>query len=288
MHVNPSECCHACGQTIPPIAIPGVPGNDGAPGATGAAGQNSYTITTANFNIPGVVNTNVTFLVANSAPLGIGTNIFASDGANVGTFKVISKPSAQSVEGQWLQYPGDSAGGTQINSGALVGPAGYLPTVPVDIANGGTGAATKAAAQAALGLGQTITEFNGTALAYAITAPTPATITGATVVAPAAGLYLVVAFATVEFRGTTFAASRTITLKTRNTTAGADISTAAKTTGIITTTGYPSLDYHTPFKVATLALNDVVALQIGIDVVETAGTSEVMEASIALIPLALT
>lgn len=182
-----------------------------------------------------------------------------------------------------------SAATTTAFTGFLTGDGANVgvQAFPATLAQGGTAGTDRPTSQAALGLGQNITQTNGTALAYALTAPTPATITSMTATAPAAGLYLVVAWACVEFRGTTFASSRSITLKTRNTTAGADISSAVKTTGTPTTTGYPSQDYHTPYKAVSLALNDIVALQIGIDVVQSAGTSAVTEASLALIPLAL-
>jgi len=190
-----------------------------------------------------------------------------------------------------------AAGPNTVTAATTTNLTGYLKgdganvsaqAVPIPLADGGTGAITKAAGQLAFGLGQDITEINGTALAYALIAPTPATIGGTMVVTvPATGLYLVVGWACVEFRGTTFAASRTVTLVSRNTTTNTDIGSAAKTTGTPTTTGYPSHDYQVPYKTANLTAGDVIALQIGIDIVQSAGTSEVTEASLAIIPLAL-
>lgn len=286
MSLTPIDCCNPCVAT-PPVNIPGTAGAPGAPGAGGAAGINAFTVLTANLTLPGAPGNPATMIVANSAWAVIGENIVVGDGTNFGTFKVTALPAGgTSITGTWLGYPQDSVAGTTINAGATVSPGGTLPAVPVTIADGGTGAITKATAQVALGLGQNITEKDGTALAYAIT-NAAATITSMTVTAPATGLYLVVGWAAVAYRGVTFASSRTLTLKIRNTTAGADLSTALKTTGAPTTTDYPTLDYQMPYVTANLTAADVIALQIGLSVVASAGTSTVEEASLALIPLAL-
>jgi len=123
------DCCHSCGATIPPVQIPGPQGTAGTAGAAGTDGVNSFTFTSADFDIPLVVGDPVTFSVLNSTWAIVGQTIIASDGTNKGTFEVLSKPSLTSIQGEWLDFAGDSAGGTTINSGAQVGPSGTQPVL---------------------------------------------------------------------------------------------------------------------------------------------------------------
>lgn len=282
----PKACCNPC-PDVQVENIPGVEGDPGTDGTDGSPGVSAFTLTTSNFNLPGSIGDTVTFLVATSAPFVIDQNIVVGDGVDFGTFRVVSLPSSTSIEGQWLGYPNDAVAGSTIDAGAKVSPGGFLPTLPVDIANGGTSASTKAGAQAALGLGQNATVISDESIAYDITAPSPATVTGITLAVPATGLYLVLAWLSIDFTGVTFAGSRTITTKVRNTTAGADVVSTARATGIQTTNTFPSLETHTPFITANLTAGDTLALQVGIDVVESAGSSVVNAASLMIIPLAL-
>jgi hypothetical protein len=281
----PTTCCNPC-PTSTTENIPGPEGTPGTDGAPGAAGVSSTTFTTANFNLPGSVGSNVTFAVANSTWMVVGSNIVAGDGTNFGTFKVVSLPSTTSVQGQWLGYPADSVAGTLINSGATVSPGGSLPTLPLNIANGGTGVTTKAAAQVAFGLGQDITEISGAGIGYVLT-NSPATISGITVTVPATGLYLILASASIDFVGVTFVASRTVTLTALDTTSSTTLADRQAITGAATTQDYPTFEYSTPFKTALLTAGDIIALQISINTVPSAGTATVNEASLALVPLAL-
>lgn len=183
---------------------------------------------------------------------------------------------------------GYNGAGAGIVAGKMVSPAGPPTSVtnPLPVANGGTGSATKAAAISALGVGQNATVANPTGLTQDIT-NSQTLIAGATVTAPAAGLYLVLAYATVAFDGVTFA-DRLITLRVRNTTSATTVAQAIKKTQSPTTAELPSYDFLVPFKTVSLAASDVLELQIGIDTVESAGDCEISEASIAIIPIALT
>lgn len=271
----PHECCSA--PTTQTVNVPGIEGEAGNDGA------NAFTVATASFNVPAAAGSNVTVDVENSEWMVVGQVLVFAGPA---TFRVVSKPSTTSVILTWLDYPNDIAGGTLINSGAAVSPSGEMPAVPIPIASGGTGAASKADAQVALGLGQTPTGVNGAAIAYDIT-NSVATITGMTIVVPQTGLYLVLAMLSVDFRGVTFASSRILTAKVRNTTDGADVISTERTTGAPTTTDYPSQDFVIPFSTATLTAGKTLALQCGLNTVESAGSSVVNIASLMIVPLAI-
>lgn len=139
--------CNCVNPTV--VEIPGSPGEPCTPCADGDPGVNAYTTLTSSSSIPVVVGNSTTYAVANSAWMAIGQKIFVSDGTNQGTFDVLSLPGSTSVELTWLQYPDDSAGGSALASGAIVTPAGSLPSFspPADLTNstGGTPGATLAA-----------------------------------------------------------------------------------------------------------------------------------------------
>lgn len=278
------NCCAPCD---PVVTL--VPGTAGAAGAAGSNGLNAYTVLTASLLMPGVAGPVIAPVsVGFSGWAGIGQVVFISDGTDWGHFEVLTIPGSTSFTLEWLQYPGDSAGASTINSGASVSPSGVQATFtnPLPVANGGTGSATKAAAQAALGLGSNITQDFDDALAYAIT-NSYATITGITVAVPATGLYKVEACVTVSYTGVTFAANRLLSVRARNTTAVVTVSDKTVDTGIHTTLTFPAIDYVLPIKTATLTAADVIELQIQLDTVESAGSAVVTDAFLVLTPLAL-
>lgn len=278
------NCCSTCDPVV--TLVPGVAG---APGTSGSNGLNSYTVLTANLLLPAAAGPVVgATSVGFSGWAGIGQVVFISDGTDFGHFEVLTIPGSTSFTLEWLQYPGDSAGAATINSGATVSPSGVQATFtdPLPVANGGTGSATKAAAQAALGLGANITQDFDDALAYAIT-NSYTTITGITATAPAAGLYKIEACVTVSYTGVTFSSSRLLGIRARNTTSSITVSDKTVDTGIHATFTFPALDYVLPIKTATLAAADVIELQIQLDTVESAGSSVVTDAFLVLTPLAL-
>jgi len=209
---------------------------------------------------------------------------------NAGFFSVNSlagsPPTAVGLT--YLNYSANTAAGNTITAGATVSPAGTQATItdPLAIAHGGTGAATKAAAQAALGLGQNATVATVTGLTQDLTA-SATLIAGATVTAPAAGKYLVLAVAEIEYVGATFASTEAITLLVANTTQSTTVVTTARKTGVMTTATLPSQDIQVPFTTVTLAANDILQLQISVAVIASAGHAYVVSANLCLVPLAL-
>ena len=90
-------------------------------GTTGAQGQPSYSNTTSNFVQPGS-GSNITIELGSSAWAVVGANVSVATG---GTYQVISKPSAVTLEIQNLATETTNTGvGATISSGALVSPTG--------------------------------------------------------------------------------------------------------------------------------------------------------------------
>lgn len=279
-----------CNCNCPTPVVSLVPGTEGEEGGAGTDGISSFTLTAGTAGPFDKGDTGISITVDATDMFFVGQVIAIQDVnalSTPGYFSISAIPGPSSLTLTYLDISANSDG-VSIASGKVVSPSGPPETVadPLPVANGGTGAITKAAAQTALGLGQTPTVANPTGLTQDLTNGF-VLIAGATVTAPAAGVYLVVAYATVDYNGVTFA-DRLLTLRARNTTTNVTLSTATKKTQTTTTFDFPSFDYLLPFKSVTLAASDVVELQIMVDTVESAGDAEVSEASIALIPLALT
>ena len=177
----------------------------------------------------------------------------------------------------------DVAAGTQISSGAVVSPAGF-PALPLAIGSGGTGSTTKAAAQTALGLGQDPITSNVSGLTQAIT-NAQAQIAGSDVTIPALGTYMVQAVVSIDQIGATFAANRTVTFKVRNVTQAVDVVSKVIKTETATTLDQPTHDYYLQASYAGGAVNDHLQCFIGMDVVNSAGTYQVIQANLIAIPL---
>lgn len=275
------DCSCAC----PAVETVLVPGTGGDPGTNGTDGLNVFTITSADFVVP-AISSPVTVTVNDSTWMVVGQNVFVQ---GAGYFSVASKPSSTSASLTYLDYSGNTAAGNTITAGAGVSPAGTQPAIndPLLIANGGTSSATKGAAQLALGLGQTPTSYDGSALAYAITNSYAEIAAAATVTAPAAGKYLILARCTVVYTGATFASSRTLSVRVRNTTSSTTHETATSVTGTQTTATFPEFTVALPPLAVTLAASDVLQLQCQLDVVPSAGTAVISSATLTIVPLAL-
>jgi hypothetical protein len=220
----------------------------------------------------------------------VGTDIIVGQGpgailANPGPWSgvITAIPSPNTITVKNLRTVDQ---GLTISSGALVAPVGFLPAVPLTIAQGGTNAITKAAAQTSLGLGQNSIVSSGAGLAQVITAGN-LQVGAIDVTIPALGSYQLRGHIGIDMAGVTFAASRTITLKIRNITQAVDVGNVAVLhTQTPTTTGYPThFLVLPPFLYAGAAANDHLQLFVVIDVVNSAGTLTVDSGSLEAIPL---
>lgn len=244
----------AAGEKVVPGSI-GSDGTDGSP---------AWTVVTApGFTVPAVTVTE-TIPVASNVWMAIGQKIFIQ---GAGVFQVATKVGTTSITAVYLDYADNTNAGAVIAANAQVSPSGTQPDIT--------------------GLGNNITRDFDDALAYNIT-NSYATITGITVTVPAAGSYKVEACVTVLYTGVTFAASRLLSMRLRNTTQSTTAIDKTVETGIHTTLTFPAFDYVLPPNNATLALNDVLELQIQLDTVESAGSSVVTDAFIVLTPLDVT
>ena len=244
----------AAGNTIATGANVGATGK----ASNGADGINAFTVTSANFDVP-AISASVAIEVGDSSWMTVGQNVFV-EGA--GMFEVTAKTDDTHFTGEYLDYVGNVNSSNTIAAGASVSPGATQPVL----------------------LSQVITEFNGDGLAYDIT-NSYATVTGATVAVPATGLYKIEAIVTVRYDGVTFAASRTLSLRVRNTTQSTTESETTRETGTQTTTTFPDIDYVLPVVSNTLTAADVLEVQVFLDTVESAGSSTVESVSLAITPL---
>lgn len=292
--MQPTDCCSPCPPQVPSVAIPGPQGPAGAAGTNGTNGINAFTTTTAQFNVPPDTVTPVTISVVNSTWVAVGEFLKIGQGAGAAlanpgpaTFKVTAVPSPNNITMLWQNFSGDVAAGTPISSGAVVTPTGQLPATPITIAQGGTNAITKAAAQTNLGLGQDSLVSSGAGLAQAITAAN-VQVGAIDIQLTAAGTYELRGFIMIDFAGTTFVASRTITCKIRNITQGVDICNGVMHTQTQATLNFPTQALPLPpFKYSAGVANDHLQMFVIIDVINSAGTLSVDAGSLEAIPLRL-
>lgn len=287
-----SDCCSPCDTQVPPLSIPGPAGADGAPGAAGTDGMDAFTTTTADFTSPADTTTAFTISVASSLMFVVGMDLIVGQGpgaalANPGPCAVVitAIPSPNAITVKNLRAVDESV---TVSSGALVAASGFLAATPVTIAQGGTNAITKAAAQTSLGLGQNSIVSSGAALAQAITAAN-VQVGAVDVQIPALGSYELRAQVGIDFNGVTFAASRTITVKIRNITQAVDIVSGVLHTQTVTTLSFPTHFLQLPpIRYDTAAVNDHLQLLVMIDVINSAGTLSVDSGSLEAVPLRLT
>lgn len=294
--MQPTDCCSPCSPQVPSVAIPGPQGNTGAAGTNGTNGIDAFTITTAQFNVPPDTVTPVTISVVNATWVAVGEFLKIGQGAGAAlanpgpaTFKVTAVPSPNNITMLWQNFSGDVAAGTAISAGAVVTPTGQLPATPITIAQGGTNAITKAAAQTNLGLGQDSLVSSGAGLAQAITAAN-VQVGAIDVQLSAAGTWEVRGFVTIDMAAVTFAAApRTITAKIRNITQGVDLASGVLHTQNTAAGSFPTHSLIIPpVKYTAGVANDHLQMFIIIDVLNTGGTLTVDAGSLELVPLRLT
>lgn len=259
---TPSPCVPCC-TTPQPVNVPGI---EGQPGGNGTNGQNAFTTLTSSSAVPNAVGDQITIAVLNALWMVIGQIVVI---AGPSTYEVISVNNSNSVTLQWLQYSSDVAPNTVIASGSGISPAGVAAPGLSTLTVYGSGTAyslTNAQAQIVMG---TISP------ALAITA---------------AGTWLLLCRARLDYAGATFAAVRTATLKirrTNNTAADVANSSAAFLTEIITTKTFTAKAMEFPALVyVTANNNDALEMWAGIDVVPSAGSLDVVEASIVAVRIA--
>jgi hypothetical protein len=254
--------------------------------------MDAFTTTTADFTSPADTTTAFTISVASSLMFVVGMDLIVGQGpgaalANPGPCAVVitAIPSPNAITVKNLRAVDESV---TVSSGALVAASGFLAATPVTIAQGGTNAITKAAAQTSLGLGQNSIVSSGAALAQAITAAN-VQVGAVDVQIPALGSYELRAQVGIDFNGVTFAASRTITVKIRNITQAVDIVSGVLHTQTVTTLSFPTHFLQLPpIRYDTAAVNDHLQLLVMIDVINSAGTLSVDSGSLEAVPLRLT
>ncbi len=293
-----AECCSPCDTQVPPVAIVGPAGSTGPAGTNGTNGVNAFTTTTAIIGpTPADTTTAYTIAVANSTAFVVGQDIIAGQGpgvalANPGPLAMVitAIPAPNAITVKNLRTVDQTV---TVSSGAIVSVSGFLPAVPITIAQGGTNAITKPLAQASLGLGQDSIISSGAALAQAITAANlqvgaidvqlPATLA-------ATGALELRGFVSIDMAAVTFAAApRTITLKIRNITQGVDVGTV----GVLHTQNTAAGSFPThflvipPFKYTAGVAGDHLQMFIIVDVLNTGGTLTVDAGSLEVVPLRL-
>lgn len=289
-----NDCCSPCSPAqLPPTQIPGPQGPAGADGADGAAGVSAFTTTTAQIGpTPADTTTAYTISVANSTWVVVGQDLIIGQGpgaalANPGPLAVVvtAVPSPNNITVKNLRVVDQ---GVTVSSGAVVSVSGFLPAVPITIAQGGTNAITKAAAQTSLGLGQDSLVSSGAALAQVITAAN-LQVGAIDIQLTAAGTWELRGFVSIDMAAVTFAAApRTISCKIRNITQGTDLATGVLHTQNTAAGSFPThFLIIPPVKYTAGIAADHLQLFILVDVLNTGGTLTVDAGSLEAIPLRL-
>jgi hypothetical protein len=249
------------------VNVPGAQGLPGTPGAAGSNGVNSFTVTNANFTIPATGSSGQVG-VANSSWASINQTVFLSDGTNTAHFAITAvQASPPALTLKALGNTGDSSATTVIASGANVTPSG------VQGANSFTPLATN---NAATGGSQNLT-----------TSPLQALATTLTLAGAAAHTYMLFCRLRLDYVGATFAANQTITLSIRRTNnTGTNIATTTLQTAVITTLTYSVGELCViAIPYTTVGASDVIQPFISISSTPSAGSVNVVEASISALQL---
>jgi hypothetical protein len=286
---TPQDCCTPC-PTVTTTNVPGVAGATGADGQDGVNGVNAFSFLSSDMVIPPDLVTPVTITVSSTLWMVVGMNVKIGQGAGLvltnpgpGTFEITAIPSPSTVTLLYLNESGDVGFGSTISAGAVVSAIGVSGvSLPLGIAQGGTSAITKAAAQTALGLGQDPVVSTNTGLTQIIT-NSQAQVGTVDVSIPAAGTWFLHGWITVDCNGVSFA-DRIVTLEIRDVTTVATIATKTYNTQTLVTTDLPSADYY--IQVSYAAPGAVhIQMRWGCNTVNSAGTYQITAAELSAIPL---
>lgn len=257
-----SDCCNQC-PTPETVQVPGPEGSTGATGPAGVAGGNAYSFTTSSTFVVPAINSNVTIIVSSSAWMIVGQVVFL---AGAGYFQVVTVPNSISVQLKYLNYVFNTYSAAVIAIGASISPAGPEPADAIPV--------TPITAYAA-GTAYTLTAVSA-AVTFGTTQPAISLTTK--------GKWRLTARVKIGYVGATFASVRTVALKLRRTNnTAADVSDSLTTwaTDIITTLTYTGSIFTLPDVLYTTAnINDALTIFGVIDVVPTAGSIQIQEASI--------
>jgi hypothetical protein len=266
------DCCTPCASETT-TQVPGPEGPAGENGTDGTNGVSAFTVTTDDFVVPPADGTTpVTVEVADTSWMAVGEPLFMPDGF---FFIVAAIVDGTHVSVVYPAWEANTSAGNTISAGTAVVPSGWQPaatalptTDPVTKYGSGTAHTITGAAFAAVVFGTSGTQE--------ITLTT-------------AGTWLITARARVDYVAATFAAVRTVSIKTRrtNNTAG-DVANSASAfkTQIITTLTFTALDLVVPaVTYATANVNDVLQMQVAIDTDPTAGSIQIVEADIVAVYL---
>lgn len=288
--MDPVSCCPTCQTQIAPLSIPGPQGPAGADGAAGVNGVSGFTLTTANFTSQADLTTAFNISVADSEAFVVGQNIIAGQGPGAAlaspgpcAMVITAIPSLNVLTVKNLRVADESV---TVSAGAVVSVSGFLPATPITIAQGGTNAITKAAAQTSLGLGQDSLVSSGATLAQNITAVSTQVGT-IDIQLTAAGVWEIRGFVSIDIVAVTFAASpRTITARIRNITQGVNLADGIfhmQNTAAVT---FPTMFLNIPpVKYTAGIAADHIQLFIFLDVAITGGTLTVDAGSLEAVPL---
>jgi hypothetical protein len=248
------------------ISVPGSQGATGAAGSNGTNGVNSFTVTTANLTIP-AVNSTVQIGVANVSWMAIGQSLFLSDGTNLAHFLVTAiQASPPAVTLRNKGDNGDSAPTVVIAAGASVTPTGV---------QGSAGFTVLATQSAATGGSQAVTATPAQALASTLT-----------LVGSAGKTYLLRARLRLDYVGATFAANQTVTLTIRRTNnTAANLASTTLQTAVVTTVTYGFGEITCDVPYSTAGVSDVIQPFISLSVIPSAGSFNVVEASLTALEL---
>lgn len=298
--MNPQECCSPCPAPTPPVNVPGAVGNTGQAGINGINGIDAFSILSADFTTPLNTITPVNINVSSTLWMVIGETLIIGQGAGVaivnpgpGTFKITAIPSPTQVTVTFMHLTGDVGFNTVISAGAVVSGVGQSTlSLPLAVANGGTGATTVSGALADLGLGSTPLTVYASGTKYTFTNSTQLLTFGTTspsLTISAVGTYLLLARVRVDYTAATFAATQTVQLKLRRTNnVAADINNSVSSfqTDTPTTKTYTAQIVNLQQVVyVTSNNNDVIEIWGFVGATPGAGTLDAIEASIVAVKL---
>jgi hypothetical protein len=295
---TPQECCSPC-PTSQTVNIPGAPGAS-ITGDAGINGINAFSFLTTDFTTPPDTVTPITISVSSSLWMVVGGTILIGQGAGLvltnpgpGTFTITAVPTPSTVTVTYNDAPGDIGFSQPISAGAVVSAVGISSvTLPVSIVNGGTGAINKAAAQTALGLGQSAVSSSNTGLTQAINAAVAQVGTIDVLLTGAGGtsLWLILGSVRINQDSPTFAGNRIVTLRLRDITSPATVKDVSYTIPAGTTADAVSPQLSLFIAADSFPVNTHLQLQIFCDIgtpVNSGGTFQIIEADLVAIPLRL-